>query len=418
MPPPESKPSPTLLTILRIVPDLWRFIPPEQHGIVAMVSRDSRAAYFETIYFRFIHRRKIPPISFAPWWRDGDGALELIVTQRAPVDLIMRNLLRVVRVKNGMTGSGRMLQSVILEESWLAAQLKQLAVSEQLEYVRLLVDCKKKDRNSSPYSAFMIHSSIEIMEIISERAPRWLLRRWLKLLNTDSANIATLIHLAIKSPLLRRLLRFWEAAIEGQIGKKGYVLSYDIAHALHKKGGDVLVQRVRKILECLAVSGLRHVNERGDVFWTVEGQPNGTAYEWEFHRTYHDATYAGLLLHRDDGPAIEWADGDSRWINHGKLHREGGLPAVEYGNAAAAWLDRGTLGRLVSHQPANERGAWYIHGLKVTEAQAQAWWSKKKALALRAIRRWLVPILYNPANKYGQRRMEMSWLESEALMNS
>jgi len=36
-------------------------------------------------------------------------------------------------------------------------------------------------------------------------------------------------------------------------------------------------------------------------------------------------------LHREDGPAIEYADGDKSYLINGKRHREDG-PAVEYEN--------------------------------------------------------------------------------------
>ena len=39
--------------------------------------------------------------------------------------------------------------------------------------------------------------------------------------------------------------------------------------------------------------------------------------------------YKNGLLHREDGPAIEWADGGKEWYINDKLHREDG-PAVEY----------------------------------------------------------------------------------------
>ena len=35
------------------------------------------------------------------------------------------------------------------------------------------------------------------------------------------------------------------------------------------------------------------------------------------------------LVHREDGPAIEYADGAKAWYINGTLHREDG-PAVEY----------------------------------------------------------------------------------------
>jgi len=49
-------------------------------------------------------------------------------------------------------------------------------------------------------------------------------------------------------------------------------------------------------------------DERGTVYWFIEG----TRY-----------------LHRENGPAIEYADGHKEWYQNGKLHREDG-PAVEW----------------------------------------------------------------------------------------
>jgi hypothetical protein len=36
----------------------------------------------------------------------------------------------------------------------------------------------------------------------------------------------------------------------------------------------------------------------------------------------------GSLLHREDGPAIEWGDGDRSWYYYGKIHRLDG-PSIE-----------------------------------------------------------------------------------------
>ena len=41
-------------------------------------------------------------------------------------------------------------------------------------------------------------------------------------------------------------------------------------------------------------------------------------------------------LHREDGPAREYSNGDKYWYLHGKLHRENG-PAVEYSNGYKSW---------------------------------------------------------------------------------
>ena len=49
-------------------------------------------------------------------------------------------------------------------------------------------------------------------------------------------------------------------------------------------------------------------------------KPDGTI-EW----------YKDDLLHREDGPAIEWKDGDKYWYKNGLKHREDG-PAVLFPN--------------------------------------------------------------------------------------
>ena len=45
-------------------------------------------------------------------------------------------------------------------------------------------------------------------------------------------------------------------------------------------------------------------------------------------------------LHREDGPAIEYADGSKVWFFNGKRHREDG-PAVERANGDKAWYLNG-----------------------------------------------------------------------------
>jgi len=42
------------------------------------------------------------------------------------------------------------------------------------------------------------------------------------------------------------------------------------------------------------------------------------------------------ILHREDGPAVEYANGERAWYVDGKLHRLDG-PAVEYVNGSKAW---------------------------------------------------------------------------------
>ena len=43
-----------------------------------------------------------------------------------------------------------------------------------------------------------------------------------------------------------------------------------------------------------------------------------------------------VVRHREDGPALEWADGDKFWYRDGLVHREDG-PALIYSNGSKYW---------------------------------------------------------------------------------
>ena len=51
-------------------------------------------------------------------------------------------------------------------------------------------------------------------------------------------------------------------------------------------------------------------------------------------RWYKDAKCK--ILHRENGPAIEWRDGDKRWYQRGQRHRIDG-PAVVYADGSKVW---------------------------------------------------------------------------------
>ena len=78
-------------------------------------------------------------------------------------------------------------------------------------------------------------------------------------------------------------------------------------------------------------------------------------------------------LHREDGPADEWANGTKDWYINGKLHREGG-PACEYADGSKSWYINGKLHR--EDGPAEEWAdgskGWYLNGMKLTEGQHRA----------------------------------------------
>lgn len=50
--------------------------------------------------------------------------------------------------------------------------------------------------------------------------------------------------------------------------------------------------------------------------------------------------YKDNLLHRDDGPAIEFLDGYKIWFSNGNKHREDG-PAVEFPDGRTTWYLNG-----------------------------------------------------------------------------
>jgi len=53
----------------------------------------------------------------------------------------------------------------------------------------------------------------------------------------------------------------------------------------------------------------------GTIYWYIEGT---------------------FILHREDGPAVEWYTGDKFWYLNGKTHRVDG-PAIEYANRIKVW---------------------------------------------------------------------------------
>ncbi len=75
-------------------------------------------------------------------------------------------------------------------------------------------------------------------------------------------------------------------------------------------------------------------------------------------------------LHREDGPAVEDADGARVWWVNGKLHREDG-PAVERADGSKMWWIKGNLHR--EDGPAVEKAdgskMWWIKGEELTKKE-------------------------------------------------
>ena len=85
-----------------------------------------------------------------------------------------------------------------------------------------------------------------------------------------------------------------------------------------------------------------------------------TKTEWRFNG----------ILHREDGPAIEYIDGGKMWYVNGVKHRDGG-PAVVWYNGTKEWWFNGRLHR--EDGPAIEypdgNGSWWINGYSLSESE-------------------------------------------------
>lgn len=76
--------------------------------------------------------------------------------------------------------------------------------------------------------------------------------------------------------------------------------------------------------------------------------------------------YKDDVLHREDGPAVEYASGTKIWFLYGVYHREGG-PAVETGEGDKFWIVNGKSHRIdgPAIEYADGSMEWYINGTKV-----------------------------------------------------
>jgi hypothetical protein len=88
------------------------------------------------------------------------------------------------------------------------------------------------------------------------------------------------------------------------------------------------------------------------------------------------------ILHREDGPAIEWFGGNKSWYLNNELHREDG-PAIEW-SGGKEWYLNGECHR--EDGPACEyadgRKFWYLNGVKYTEEQFKKKTAKEIVLTM------------------------------------
>jgi hypothetical protein len=117
-----------------------------------------------------------------------------------------------------------------------------------------------------------------------------------------------------------------------------------------------------------------HVDGEGNEIWSINGiihREDGPAVEYvNGDKTwYHDGK-----IHRSDGPAYEGADGTKTWYSNGQFHRVGG-PAHEGAAGNKAWWIRGKRHRLdgpariLIDENKNILQEWHIDGIQCSEEQ-------------------------------------------------
>ena len=93
-------------------------------------------------------------------------------------------------------------------------------------------------------------------------------------------------------------------------------------------------------------------------------------YEVKVYSNGSKEWYLNDKLHREDGPAVEWASGRKEWWLNGNRHREDG-PAVERADGARHWWLHGNLHR--EDGPAVEYAdgtkEWWLNGKELTEEE-------------------------------------------------
>jgi hypothetical protein len=116
-------------------------------------------------------------------------------------------------------------------------------------------------------------------------------------------------------------------------------------------------------------------------------------------------------LHREDGPAIEYANGDKAWYLNGKNHRENG-PAVENAYGYKAWYIHGELHR--EDGPAVEYADgtkyWHLNGEKLSK---EKWKEKVSLISKKNVSNKLEDILDSLKKKFEQNSIISNCICSE-----
>ena len=96
--------------------------------------------------------------------------------------------------------------------------------------------------------------------------------------------------------------------------------------------------------------GFKTVDEKGTVRW------------------YKDSDCT--ILHKEDGPAVVWFDGEQHWWFDGNIHRTDG-PAIVYVDGSVEWRQHGQIHRVDGPAIEWRNGSveWWLNDTKLTEAE-------------------------------------------------
>ena len=107
------------------------------------------------------------------------------------------------------------------------------------------------------------------------------------------------------------------------------------------------------------------IDKVGNIFWRnrwgVLHRLDGPAIEYS---SGAEEWWQNGKRHRIDGPAVEWRDSAKEWFQNGKLHRLDG-PAIEGADGRKLWYQNGKLHRVDGPaliKPFEEKKEWWIDG--------------------------------------------------------
>ena len=112
------------------------------------------------------------------------------------------------------------------------------------------------------------------------------------------------------------------------------------------------------------------VSASGNKYWYLNDKlhrEDGPAVEWADGSKFW---WLNGKLHREDGPAKEWANGDKYWYLNDKLHREDG-PAIECADGHKEWYLNDERHREdgPAVETANGSKEWFLNDEEVTEEE-------------------------------------------------